>query len=139
MSAILDPSVKCYRQTTFTYSDVSKVFIDSVAEHIGNGESVVLLGPHGIGKKLILSEVHKQLLRRRSGCMVVNLRCEDAAELDEVHFAEFLERELHISPLKYSMSPKYEVLVRETPQSVLHPALLHLRNANSPPCILIAS
>lgn len=69
--------VTSYRAARFAFEDVSSEFIHKVAFLLEQHESVVLLGPRGIGKQIVIADVHYQLTSQRSGIEFVRLRCEN--------------------------------------------------------------
>ncbi len=53
--------VPTYRTPEFHFSLFSKDVVEQLAEHVDRGESIVVLGPTGIGKRFVLANIRKHI------------------------------------------------------------------------------
>lgn len=74
-------AVKSLRTTRFQYQEVTSEFIANVYELVAEGHSVVLLGPSGAGKQLVLAQIQERLTEE-PGCFHVRLRGESFVGTD---------------------------------------------------------
>ena len=81
-----------HRTTRFRYIRVTPEFVQDIGFVFDRGDSVVLLGPRGIGKELVMAQVQRQL--RESGKSTVRFRCESFSGVSPDKFHGLVADEL---------------------------------------------
>ncbi len=75
MEIATETQTSTHRHVRFSYTEISRDFVESTIQLLEDGESVVLLGARGIGKQFVASEVANSIDKHEFN-VLVRLRCE---------------------------------------------------------------
>ncbi len=80
--------VDSYRRTRFNFGVLSKDVIGQITNLVDRGDSIVLLGPKGIGKRYILASVRQHIEGKGWNCIRIN--CEQVMQQPELDIPKII-------------------------------------------------